>query len=139
MRGEASTLINTFTKNLASLERTVESSRARLSTVRGPESFFEAWKKDIDSISNTQLRREGEDRFEATRRALDSLNGSIDSLRDSFGPMYTDMQDLAKFLKNDPTVSGIESAGESIRRILGQQRAVTSKLSGVQNAIKALL
>ncbi len=139
MRGDASTLINTYTKNLASLERTVESTRARLSTISGPESFFEAWKKDINSISDTQLRREGEDRYEATRRALDSLNGQIDSLRDSFSPMYKDMQDLATFLKNDPTVSGIESAGESIRRILGQQRAVTSKLSGVQNAIKALL
>jgi hypothetical protein len=139
MRGDASALINEYTKNLASLERTVESTRARLSTVRGPESFFESWKKDIDSISDTQLRREGEDRYEATRRALSSLNGEIDSLRDSFAPMYKDMQDLGTFLKNDPTVSGIESAGESIRRILGQQRNVTSKLNGVQNAIKSLL
>ncbi len=139
MRGDASALINDYTRNLAALERTVESTRARLSTVRGPESFFEAWKKDIDSINDTQLRREGEDRYEVARRALDSVNDSIDSLRDSFAPMYEDMQDLATFLKNDPTVSGIESAGETIRRILGQQRTVTSKLNAVQNSIKAML
>lgn len=139
MRGETSALINDYLTNLASLERTLETTRARLSSVRGPEGFFAAWEEDIDEIADRELRREAEDRYDVTRRALDRVNNEIDSLRSTFAPMYRDMQDLATYLENDPTLAGIEEAGESVRRLLGQKKDVMSKLNTVQRSISSLL
>lgn len=139
LRGDAPSLIAEYQRNFAALERTLESTRARMSSIRGPESFFAAWKADIESISDTQLRREGEDRFAAAQTALNSVNKQIDELRDSFAPLYQNMQDLSTYLKNDPTLAGLEKSGETIRRMLSQYRGVQSQFADVQRAITALL
>lgn len=105
--GDATALLKEYADRVASMERSLDASRSRLSNIRGPESFFESWKADIAAISNTQLRREGEDRFEAVRNELDRVNAKIDDLRESFAPMHRNITDLAKYLKDDPTLAGL--------------------------------
>lgn len=139
MSGDAVQLSSEYAQRFAALERAVEESRSRLSTIRGPESFFEKWKADLASISDTHLRQVGEERYDAAKRSIESLNRQIDSLRDSFAPMFKNMQDVATFLKNDPTTVGVEKSGITARRILNQNNDVQSRLTAVHRAIDKLL
>ena len=137
--GDASGLLSEYADRVASMERTLDATRSRLSNIRGPESFFESWKADIAAISDTQLRREGEDRYDAVRRELDRLNEKIDDLRAAFAPMHRNITDLAKYLKDDPTLAGLERSATTIRRTLGQHREVKAKFDDVQAMIARLI
>lgn len=137
--GDASALLKEYSDRVVAMDRTLDATRSRLSNIRGPESFFESWKADIAAISNTQLRREGEDRYDAVRTELDRVNAKIDDLRDSFAPMHRNITELAKYLKDDPTLSGLERSATTIRRTLGQHREVKAKFDDVQRTIARLL
>lgn len=137
--GDASALLKEYAARVASMERTLEASRSRLSSIRGPESFFESWKADIAAISNTQLRREGEDRYESVRRELDAVNAKIDDLRATFAPMHRNITELATYLKDDPTLAGLERSATTIRRTLSQHREVKAKFDDVQRSIARLM
>jgi chromosome segregation ATPase len=137
--GDAAAIIREYSDRVASMDRTLDATRSRLSTIRGPESFFESWKADIAAISDTQLRREGEDRYDAVRSELDRLNAKIDDLREAFAPMHRNITDLARYLKDDPTLAGLERSATTIRRTLGQHREVKAKFDDVQRMIANLM
>lgn len=137
--GNAQALLQEYSDRVASLERTLDATRSRLSNIRGPESFFESWKADIASISNTELRRQGEDRYEAVRGELDRLNAKIDDLREAFAPMHRNITELARYLEGDPTLAGLERSATTIRRTLGQHRDVRARFDDVQRMIADLM
>lgn len=139
LSGDAVQVSSEYAQRFAALERALEDTRSRMSTIRGPETFFESWKADLATISDTHLRESGQERYDSARRSIESLNRQIDSLRDSFTPMFKNMQDIATVLKNDPTTPGLEKAGVTARRTVSQHGDVQGKINAVQRTIDRLM
>lgn len=128
-----------YSQSLDRLNRTIELTRTHVKTAERPDEFFSEWDADLNSISDTQLREAGKQRYASARRELERLHVEIDGLRDRFEPFHRDLNDVAAYLKNDPTRSGVRQVQQQIRRILRQEKPVLSELDDLQDGIQRLL
>lgn len=136
---EIPSAVQEYSKQVGLLNRTVESSRARIESASRPDEFFSGWKNDLDSIRDTELREAGEERYAAARHELERLKQEIDRLRDEFRPFHTQLCDVETYLKNDPTSVGVEQVRPKIRTIVRAEKGVLAKADVVQDGIQKLL
>jgi len=128
-----------YSRSLDRLNKTVEMTRTSIKTADSPAGFFSEWDADLNGISDTQLREAGKKRYASARRELERLHVEIQGLRDRFEPFHRDLNDVAAYLKNDPTRTGVKQVDVRIRRILKQERPVVSEIDDVQAGIQRLL
>lgn len=136
---DAATASKEYIASLRKLDDAIGRTRAGMKSAENPDAFFQSWSSDLKTISDTQLREAGQQRYAQARSDLEKLNEKIESLRDSFKPFHKDLEDIGTYLTNDPTTSGVDQVRPVIRRVMGSYSSVMKKVDSVQSSLAALM
>jgi uncharacterized small protein (DUF1192 family) len=131
--------VREYSAQVGLLNQTIESTRARVATADRPDEFFSAWRADLDSIEDTELREAGEKRYAVARKELERLKGEMNRLRDTFRPFHAQLNDVEAYLRNDPTKTGVDQVRPKIRDIVRAEDGVLDRAEVVQKGIQDLL
>jgi hypothetical protein len=73
------------------------------------QTHFGAWQKEIDTITNAKLRKQGQKRLDSMRKSYDLTISQLREASTSFTPYLSDLTDITKILSNDLTPGGIKA------------------------------
>jgi hypothetical protein len=98
-------------------------------------AYFANWEKEIRQLEDDDLRDRGETRRAQATKSYDEVKARLASLRTSFQPYQSDLQDLRRSLTTDLTPAGLKVATPSIDKALDHQASVLKDLDGVIESI----
>ena len=104
--------------------------RAEEMKARG-QAYFKDWEKEMATVSNPEIRKLAVDRKAQLQASFDSIKSVAEPARDLFNAWFADLKDLDKYLNNDLTINGINSAKDLIAKTKTEGQAVQQSLDKV--------
>jgi predicted nucleic acid-binding Zn-ribbon protein len=135
---------NSYAKELQKMEAQAKTAYNSVrETKANGDVYFKAWEKDLQLISNPDIR----DRSAARRiKAMEDFNKilvKMDAADEAFYPFLLELQDVQKYLNHDLTPEGILSikdvvvkAGKDASNINQRIDATIAELHRVENAME---
>lgn len=119
---------NTFSKNVAALNKTKESASARAEDMKTRrEAYLAEWQKKSKEVSSPEIQAHMQARAEELKAMFEGLQPAGQALRDNFPPFLTELNDIQKLLSLDLSAAGVTSAAP-----IGQ-KAVTNGTAILQS------
>jgi len=121
-----------YAKSLSQLGAASRRTDKQAQTLRTQgEAYFQQWQRELETITNAEIRQVGQERKEQQQQLFDRLDPLMKQLWSHYDPLFSDLQDLRKLLSQDLTESGIRAAGGLIRRSTDLGANVQSDLDEV--------
>ena len=99
------------------------------------EEYIKNWTKEMESVSNPDIRTTMESRQAAVTKALESLKPSFEAAVQSFDPFLSDLQDTQKMLSMDLSKAGVQAASSITSKSLEDGKTVVSNLDALLTAL----
>jgi len=123
--------INRLAQEVQALEVMATRARGQYETQRDQtQQYFAQWSTELETMSK-QVREAGMERREQSIASLDALEKNVDSLRSTFRPYMDALTESAKYLRTDPTPSGVKSITPRIQEALDVEKALMEKIDAV--------
>ena len=123
--------INRLAQEVQALEGMATRARGEYETQKGQtQQYFAEWSKELETMSK-QVREAGMERRDQGIASVEALEKSIASLRSTFGPYMEALTESAKYLRTDPTPSGVKSITPRIQQALTVEKTLMSKMDAV--------
>jgi hypothetical protein len=103
------------------------------------QAYFEEWRKEMESVSNPEIRKLAEERKAKLQSTFDSIKTFMEPARDEFNTWLSDLKDLQNYLSNDLTVGGIDAAKGLLGKTKTEGRAVQKTLDNVIAELNTLV
>jgi chromosome segregation ATPase len=126
-----------FSKHAGALEESTKKARANLDKAQAEGAkLFEAWTKNLDTISDEDIR-------ESSAERRDQLQKALGAVADEAAPALTDLEayvattkDLHTYLSQDLTPSGIKGISGKADDLADSAESITSDLDDVVDEAK---
>jgi hypothetical protein len=123
--------INRLAQEVQTLEGMATRAGGQYETQKGQtQQYFAQWSKELETMSK-QVREAGMERREQSIASLDALQNSIESLRSTFRPYMDALTESAKYLRTDPTPSGVKSITPRIQGAIDVEKTLLAKMDAV--------
>ena len=100
-----------FSKNVKNLESTAAKMGKRsLSMQQKGQAYFRQWEQELATVNNPEVRRLAEQRKAKLQETFATIRKYTEPLKAQFDPWMSDLKDLQKYLSQDLTIAGIDSA-----------------------------
>ena len=117
-----------FSKNLATLDKTAEEVRGRwASLTKKAQAYTDAWQKESETIKGDAARAAADSRRDAFSARIKGIGTAMGELKTSYDAFTSDMSDIRVLLANDLTAEGIQSAKPLIAKAKKDADAVQAK------------
>ena len=121
-----------FDKSVPEIDSAAAKARKRAEDMKARgKKYFETWEKDLGSVNDPDIRKLAEERKAKLQAAFDNIKTTMEPARDQFNAWLGPLKDLQKFLSQDLTISGIDSAKELIAKSKKEGMAVQQSLDTV--------
>jgi hypothetical protein len=138
-----------FDRLVESLSILKDAARESADDARATESawraFERSWERDTAAIGSTSVRERAERRRTETAALFDGLRTAQTRAEEGLGPYLAELSDLRKYLENDVTPAGIESAKDLLgdaqqsgSRMRERLQDLASRIDQVRKAIEPL-
>jgi hypothetical protein len=118
-----------FAKALDQVDAANERSKKCADQMRAEgKAFFEQWQQDIATVQNPAVRNLAEQRKVKLEQTFRNISRVTVQSKDDFRSWFNDVRDLQKYLGNDLTVAGIDSARDLIAKARADAVRVTQSL-----------
>jgi hypothetical protein len=135
-----------FERFVESLQAMLDASDEAADDARSAESawraFARAWERDTAGIGSTSVRERADRRRAETSTLFDGLRGAQVRAEEALQPYLDELSDLRKYLENDVTPAGLESAKDlfaaaqqSGGRVRERFQDLASRIDQVRKAI----
>ena len=94
------------------------------------DEYFTQWDQQLKTVSG-ELAEAGQERHAASKASFAKLEESVKALRAAFAPFMGNLEETDRFLKADPTASGVKAATPSLRKVLGKEEEVLERADAV--------
>jgi hypothetical protein len=123
-RQDVGAQINAFSGALAKLNSDALQTRQLAAGAQArAEDYFTQWDAQLKTLSG-QLAEAGQQRRQESAASFAKLQERVGALRTQFAPFMTDLQATDRFLKADPTMSGVKAATPTLRKALNQEAGI---------------
>lgn len=99
--------------------------------------YFSEWDQQLKTISG-DLAEAGRERRQESMASMTRLHERVNALRAVFRPFMSELEATERFLKADPTASGVKAAAPTLRKALDQEREVLERVDEVIEEIDAV-
>jgi hypothetical protein len=118
-----------FSSSVAKLDKAVITAKTRAQEVKSQgEAYFKQWETEMKNVQNPEIRRLAETRKEKLQETFSKLGPLLEQTKADFDPFSSDVHDLQKYLSNDLTLAGIDSAKALISKTIEHGRTVQTSL-----------
>lgn len=95
------------------------------------QAYFKQWEKELSELTDPDVRKLADERKTKLQATFGQIRTAMEPARDQFNAWLADLKDLQKFLANDLTIGGIDSAKELIAKTKTEGAAVQQTLDKV--------
>jgi hypothetical protein len=121
-----------FSKSVANLESVAAKVKKRGEAMQqSGKTYFAEWEKQLAEVNNEEIRKLAAERKAKLSAAFDSIKEYADPLRAQFAPWMSDLKDLHKFLGNDLTIAGVDSAKGLFKKAQSQGTDVQKSMDAL--------
>jgi len=125
-----------FSKNVVALDAAAGKAKQRGQDMKSEgAAYFDRWEKQLAQLNNPEIKRLAEQRKTKLRDAFDSIKKISEPLRAQFEPWLSDVKDLQKYLSNDLTIDGVDTA----RNLIAKSKAEGAEVEKSMDALVAEL
>ncbi len=103
-------------------EQDIRDSTAAMRTRHA--AYVQNWERDLETISDAELRQQAQDRLTKTRSEFDTLDDEIADVRDRFSALVSNLRDVQRILANDLTARGLDAIKSTASEINDEEQAV---------------
>ena len=123
--------ISRLAQVVQALESMATRARGQFETQKGQtEQYFAQWSTELEAMSK-QVREAGMERREQGIASLDALDEMVGNLRSTFRPYMDALTESAKYLRTDPTPSGVKSITPRIQGALDVEKDLLDQVDAV--------
>jgi Skp family chaperone for outer membrane proteins len=102
---------NAFTKQVSSLNKTRTTVQARAADMQTRrEAYLAEWQKKSQEVTNPEIQAHMQQRAEAVKTVMESLQPAGEALKEAFPPFFSDLNDVQKMLSVDLSPAGVSAA-----------------------------
>jgi hypothetical protein len=100
-----------YSRAVANLEATAAQARKRSQDMKEHgEAYFAQWEKQLAEVRNEAIRNLAVTRKAKLQDTFNTIAKVAEPLKAQFDPWMSDLKDLQKYLANDLTLAGVDSA-----------------------------
>ncbi len=124
--------LSVYADQVAAMERLARQEQFEADQMKAKgRTYFEAWEKDIATISNPDIRAKAEKRRDQRTKLYHRIDKAMQEAKPSLDPFLSDLNDIKTFLGNDLTAAGRDSAKSLISRANSEGATVERRLQKV--------
>ena len=132
--GDMRPTYDTFVAEIAKTETVAKATAARVKKMEEEaSSHFGSWQKDVDAISNANLKNKAQKRLDGVQKSYTKVTSQLSEASARFTPLMSDLGDIQKTLMNDLTPGGVKSVRSSVSdaqwNLKSARRAIGSAIS----------
>ena len=121
-----------YTRQVAELKASGERAKARGQDMRNRQrQYVAAWQKEMDQISNPELRAGATERRAKVQANFDRIASTARATGDAYRPYLQNLQEIQKALANDLTPAGVDAARPAIEKAKAQGDTVQQRLDSL--------
>jgi len=121
-----------YAKSVGNLESTAEKVRKRGQDMQQQgQAYFKQWEKQMGEVNNPEVRTLAEQRKAKLQESFDSIRKYTEPLKAQFDPWMSDLKDLQRYLSNDLTVAGVDSAKSLFTKTQKEGLEVQKSMDGL--------
>ena len=125
-----------FVKEMANTKKQCEKvqENAKDMDTQG-DTFFMAWKQDLGTFENTDIRKRSEERRTASLKSFNKMTGTVQDAINTLESFLKSMDDIQKYLDIDLTSAGISFISTQINQ---KKENATAVQKAIDNAISEI-
>jgi hypothetical protein len=113
--GDMRPTYDTFVSQIGKTETAAAWTRNRLGRMLSEaDNHFGTWQRDIDSISNSDLKKKAQKRLTSVKKSYNNVIKDMQEAAPRFQALLSDLSDIQKTLSNDLTQGGVKASRRSI-------------------------
>jgi chromosome segregation ATPase len=118
-----------FVADVGTLKSQREKVRSNVEDMnaRGKE-YFEAWRKDLQQISDPDIRAKAEEREAKAKERFNRIRTAGEQARDAYDPYAQTLDDIQKYLANSLNAEGIRTIQPNIDKARSSGATLTQKI-----------
>ena len=137
-KGQVQAQVDRFVQAVTSLDGMATNNRQQFASAdERAAAYFAHWDHQVQGMS-ASMEKAGEKRREKSMKSHEELKKRVEELRTDFRPFMATMNEAARFLKTDPTASGVKAITPQVRDALDREKDVMSKTDDVIKQIDAM-
>jgi Skp family chaperone for outer membrane proteins len=134
--GDLKPAYDEFVAQVAKTRAAAAVTKTRSEKMQGDaKTHFDSWQKEIDSIANEKLGKQGQKRLDSVQKSYNKAITKLQGASTSFQPYLSDLGDVTKILSNDLTRGGIKAIRGTVDNAKFHLRTVRNQIF---DAIKEL-
>lgn len=123
--------IDRLSQEVLMLEGMALRARGQFESQKGQtQEYFDAWSAELETMSK-QVQEAGMARREQGLASVAALEKNVESLQSSFRPYMDALTESTKYLRTDPTPSGVKSITPRIQQALDVEKVLMERIDAV--------
>jgi hypothetical protein len=102
------------------------------------QTYFQQWNAELANINNEDIRSQSAQRRQDVESSFARISEHSQSLRDSYRPLMSDLQDIRTALNADLTPGGIASIRPIAERVANEAAAVKNAAGSIEAEFRSL-
>jgi chromosome segregation ATPase len=116
--------------DLKKTEKSIDGAKNQLASMnKEAGKFFDAWQKDLESMSSESLREKSASRMKAARDRYATLGETLAQARDEFAPVVRNLNDQILYLGRDLSPEAIADLQDEAEELNRQAEETTAKVT----------
>ena len=125
-----------FRKNCDGLEKALKNARDGMQSLKEKrQSYFAAWDKSSEAITDPDLKKASEERREKVKAQHTELSEQAAQVGQKIDGFMSQINDLRKFLSADQSAPAIASAKPTIDKVLASGTELSADVQGISKKL----
>ena len=130
--------VDRLLREIDTLQTQVAGARKEYATAQQQaQAYFAKWDQEMASMSES-MAKAGQQRRAESQASLATLKSKVEDLKSDFSPYMANLDEVGRYLKLDPTASGITAARPKINAALDYEKPIMKKADAVIAQIDAM-
>jgi len=101
------------------------------------KAYFAKWDQEMAGMSES-MARAGQERRAESMASLESLKSRVAELKAEVAPFLTTLEEVGRYLKLDPTASGVSATKPKVEAVVDREKVIMKKADAVITQIDAM-
>ncbi len=102
------------------------------------QAHYDAWQKELEDVSNPELKARAESRRQQANEAFDRINKAMKDAENAYEPFIADARDIRTVLSNDLNPTGVTAVADVIQEVRGEGQKLKATIDAVVKEIESL-
>jgi len=118
-----------YSKHVATMAKAQKTTIGRVEDMKARhEAYLKEWEKEMESVTNPEIKAHMEQRQEEVRKTLESAKPAGEQAREAFAPFLLNLQEIQRMLSLDLSPSGVAAAAPIAQKATSEGNKVLAAL-----------